>query len=117
MDPHLVPGLVLKSSYQFMFVPLTLLIFDTSHGLFQQMQYLMNTWPLGGEILQAVVDQFNERVVATELAKGLELGIHICHVPTASLQFSASYKQPTLLVCVVTFVQITSLHSCSTNRE
>ena len=49
--PHLVPGLVLKSSYQFNSVPLTLLISNTSSGLFQQIQYVTNIWPLGRNIV------------------------------------------------------------------
>ena len=35
--------------------------------------------------MKTLFDQPNERVVPTELATGLELGIHICHVLTASL--------------------------------
>ena len=40
MVPHLVPGLLLKNLYHFHIVPLTLLISNTSSGLFQQTHYL-----------------------------------------------------------------------------
>jgi hypothetical protein len=81
----LVPGLVLKSSYQFLFVSLTLLISDTSSGLFQQTQHLTNIGTLVRAIVKTLLDQLNERVVPTELATGTELGVHVSHVMTASL--------------------------------
>ena len=41
--------------------------------------------------MEALLDQPYERVVSTELATGTELDVHVSHVSTASLQFSASY--------------------------
>ena len=42
-----------------------------------------------------------------ELAAGMELAVHIFHVPAASLQFSTSNQQPALLICVVRSKRIT----------
>ena len=84
---YLVHGLGLKSSYQFTFLPLTIVVSDTSSGLFQQTQHLTNTRTLVRAVVQALLDQLNQRVVPTELATGTELGVHVSHVNTASLQF------------------------------
>ena len=51
--------------------------------------------------MQALLDQPNERVVPTELAIGTEFLVHVSHVLTASLELSASYQQPTVLVEIV----------------
>ena len=50
--------------------------------------------------MKTLLDQLNERVVPTELATGTELGVDASHVLTSSLQFSASYYQPTFIVKV-----------------
>jgi hypothetical protein len=77
--------LSLKSVYQFSFVHLAVIISNTSSGLIQQMEHLTNIWPLGWEIVEALLDQSNERVVPTELATGPELLVHVPNVLTASL--------------------------------
>ena len=84
-SPHLAPGLCLKSSYEIMFVPLNLSVSKTSSGFLQHTLHLMNDWSLGWEVLQALLDQPNERLVCTELATGTELDIYESHVLTASL--------------------------------
>ena len=105
--PHLVPGMVLKSLYHLHSVPLTVLISNTSSGLFQQTQYLTNIWTLRSTIMETLLDQSNERVVTTELATSTELGVDILHVPTTSLQFTTSNYRPCFFFKVSSCKRIT----------
>ena len=59
------------------FISLTVLMSDTSSSLFQQTHYLTNAWSLGGEILQALLDHPNERVIPLEVVMVAELSDHI----------------------------------------
>ena len=57
--------------------------------------------------MKTLLDQLNERVVPTGLVTGTELGVDASHILTSSLQFSASYYQPTFIVKVGRYKRIT----------